>query len=275
MRILKRLSVAVTVVTLLFTGGCTLEERPTDPCIFDVSTDKVQATKARFFVIPSNQEAYYFVALIEDGEPDYNLPVNEIITGRLDEKKLLYEDLLRDGQPVTNFEDMFLYRGTRSLFFKSLKDDTDHRLVFAQIDPTRLVPIGTPVEQRFHTRKLVTVEGQHFSVTIENNLLVITPTVMGAPYAWDYVSKDVLYDDYFGNYELYLYELMTMYEDYNFTGYASAVGTEIWDLDRSVSPMKDGETYVLAVAGYEDGEFTSKVYSIEFIYHKSASHINH
>lgn len=270
MRFLKLFSIAVTAVTLLL-GGCTVKEMPTDACVFDVSTDKVQATKARFFVIPSNPEAYYFVALVAVGEQDYGLPLDEVITGRLDEKKQLYEDHLRNNEPVTNFADMYLFRGTRYFFFKSLGDDTDYRLVFAQIDPDRRVPIGTPTEMRFHTKILELVEGQHFYASLEDNILTITPTVKGAPFAWDFVSKDVLDDDYLGNQDLYLYELMAMYESYNFTGYAACVGTEIWDLDKSVTPMKEGEVYVLVVAGYQDGEFTSKVYSVNFRYRKSGS----
>ena len=274
MRSLKTISVVVTVITLLLLGGCTVRDLPTDVCTFDVSIEKVQATKAKFYIIPSNQEAYYFVDILEAGEPDYDLPIDAVINGRLKEEELLYEELLRDGDPVTNFEDMYLFRGTRSLFYKALSDDTDHRLVYAQIDPSSRVPIGTPGEMRFHTRRLKMIEGQHFSVTIENNLLVITPMVKGVPYAWDYVSKAVLDDDYMGNQELYLYELMAMYEEYNFTSFASAVGTETWDLDKSVTPMKEGETYALIVAGYEDGEFTSEVYSILFRYRKTGSQIS-
>lgn len=273
MRSLKTISVAVLVITLFLAGSCAEKELPTSPCTFDIVVELVQATKVKFFVIPSNQEAYYYVDIIESEEADYDLPLDEVITGRLDEDKLLYEELLRNGDPVTNFEDMYLFRETRSFFGKALRDDADHRIVIAQIDPDRRVPIGTPAEMRFHTRGLKRIEGQHFSVTIENNLLVITPSVKGVPYAWDYVSKDVLDDDYRGNQEMFLYDLMAMYEEYNFTNFASAVGTEVWDLDKSVSPMIEGETYVLAVAGYEDGEFTSEVYSILFRYRKSGSQI--
>jgi len=273
MRSLKTIPIVVMIITQLFVGGCAERELPTSPCTFDISVDLVQATKAKFCVTPSNQKAYYYADIVAPEDADFNLSLDQVIAGRLDEVKQLYEDLLREGDPVTNFEDMYLFRGTHSFFYKSLDDDADHRLVFAQIDPESRVPIGAPAEMRFHTRSLKWIEGQRFSVTIENNLLVITPLVEGVPYAWDYVRKAVLDDDFLGNQELFLYELMAMYEEYNFTSFASAVGTEVWDLDKSVSPMMEGEAYVLAVAGYEDGEFTSEVYSILFRYRKSGSQI--
>ena len=267
---MKNLRLVLALLILLVSGGCVKKESPTTPGSFEVSLDKVGATKVKYTIAPSNQEACYFFCIVSPGQPEFYHSAEEAVEMSISLKEFEYEAFVKRGESMGSFADFCFYKGTRTHLGKYLPADLDHRLIVAQMNPDTHELIGNPVEVPFHTRPLKTIPDLEFSVEIKDNMLVVTPTVMDVPYVWDYISTEKLYDDYGLSYT-FLYELMVMYEEYSFTSYLSATGVSTWDLNRSVDPLSEGEEYTLVMAGYEDGEFTSFLEEARFIFHKNGS----
>jgi len=272
MNSLKNPRLVLALLILLVSGGCMEKELPTTPSSFDVTLEKVGATKVKYTITPSNQEAYYFFCIVSPGQPEFYHSAEEAVEMCISQKELEYQAFIQRGESMGSFADFCFYKGTRTHLGKYLPADVDNQLIVAQMDPDTHELIGDPVAVTFHTRPLHTLPDLEFSVEIKDNMLVVTPTVMDVPYVWDYISTKKLYDDYGLSY-IFLYELMVMYEEYNFTSYLSATGVSTWDLNRSVDPLSEGEEYTLVMAGYEDGEFTSFFEEARFIFHKNGSQL--
>lgn len=255
----------ILCVAAMLVAGCSKETVVNTPCNFKLTVDWVKGSRAQFTISPENRNACYVYCVMSYDHPLYNSSDEEIIKFQLDWMHSDYANARYEGTIDGDFVDMFCYKGTRTVKSRLMSPDCDHKLLVFQIDPESLEAIGPLHMAVFHTSPVPEVD-IHFTIQCKGNSFCILPSDHSLTWFWEYEASDRITDVYGSPYFFY-YEILDMYDEYDFLSGILSQGPERWTLPDDDPSIKEGVPYVMSVSGCSaDGEITSLVYYATFVY---------
>lgn len=243
------------------------EKLPTDVSSFTLQVAKVTGTKVWFDITTDNPNAYYSFGLVDSSADGYNLPANEMAQLQLQLMDVIYDAFSPLGENVGSFSDVFLYKGNRELKETELKADTEYKLFLMQVDPDTRRLIGNAMAATFRTKAIEMVD-LDFEVVFHPDAVEIIPSNDQLTYYWDYEETEIIKDKYYLP-EYFFYDLVDVYEEYDFIDNMLDIGPAEWVFSRDDKAIEEGERYTLVIAGYGKGEINSGYTIVDFIYHKN------
>lgn len=243
------------------------EKLPTDVSSFTLNIAKVTGTKVWFDIATDNPNAYYAFGIVDQTAEGYNLPANEMAQLQLQLMDVIYDAFSPLGENVGSFSDVFLYKGNRELKETELKADTEYKLFLMQVDPDTRRLIGNAMAATFRTKAIEMVD-LDFEVVFHPDAVEIIPSNDQLTYYWDYEETEIIKDKYYLP-ENFFYDLVDVYEEYDFIDNMLDIGPAEWVFSRDDKAIEEGERYTLVIAGYGKGEINSGYTIVDFIYHKN------
>lgn len=243
------------------------EKLPTDVSSFTLNIAKVTGTKVWFDIATDNPNAYYAFGIVDQTAEGYNLPANEMAQLQLQLMDVIYDAFSPLGENVGSFSDVFLYKGNRELKETELKADTEYKLFLMQVDPDTRRLIGNAMAATFRTKAIEMVD-LDFEVVFHPDAVEIIPSNDQLTYYWDYEETEIIKDKYYLP-EYFFYDLVDVYEEYDFIDNMLDIGPAEWVFSRDDKAIEEGERYTLVIAGYGKGEINSGYTIVDFIYHKN------
>lgn len=243
------------------------EKLPTDVSTFTLQVSKVTGTKVWFNITTDNPNAYYTFGLVDKTAGGYDMSPNEMAELQLAFMNDLYEAFAPMGENIGTFTDVYLYKGNREFKEKELEVNTEYKIFLMQVDPDTHKLIGNAQVGVFHTKPIEMVD-MDFAVVFHPDGVEVIPSNEDLPYYWDYEETETIRDKYYHP-KYFFYELVDMYEDYDFIQNLLDVGPAEWVFSRDDKSIQEGEQYTLVVAGYGKGEINTGYTIVDFIYHKN------
>lgn len=259
----KLVIIAATVLAAL---ACTKEQSVTDPCTFEIKVDKVKSTKVWVSIKPSNPNAYYGFGIFSEEADIYDLPLMEMAQTSLGWWTSTYDAWKDVTVNVGSFTDVFCYQKDREIKMTGLGIGKKHRCFVMQLDPQTRTIIGTPQEVLFSTPDVPMIP-LTFDVQFAADRITITPSDPSVTYYWDYENLEVIEREYITP-SNFFYSIVDLYEDYDFMPNMISQGAETYVFSQNDKSMQEGETCMLVLAGYANGEVNSASTIYEFVYHK-------
>ena len=258
MRKLLYLSLAV-----LLTAGCVKEKFITTPCNFDCKVDWVKGSKVLFTVAPDNIDACYTYGLLSTTQEEAKWTDAQIIDWQLKLMKDVYEAMKEYEQTVDTFIDRFCFKGTRSFKIDRLDTNTDYIILVFQINPKTLESIGSLIRIPFKT-----VNVPKYDITFEihtsgKDSFTIIPSDKERTWFWEYEADYRIAFNY-GTPYYYYYDVIGMYEEYDFLENLLSKGNDVWTFAKDDPSIIEGSTYTLVASGCENGEITSDPHYASF-----------
>ena len=245
--------------------GCTKNKPVTTPCGFDLKVDWVKGSRAQFTVTPDNPNAHYCYGVLAADHPLYNQSDAEIIRFQMDWMNSDYANLRKEGAVQGEFEDLFCFKGTRSIKSLLMPSDMDHKLLVFQVNPETDQSIGPVYAVVFHTQPVPEVE-LTFTIESKDNMFRILPSDKNVTWFWEYERKEKIEDVYEDPYFFY-YNIIDMYDEYGFLEHNLAIGDDEWELPRDDRSIREGVKYIMMMSACTaDGEICSDVTYAEFVY---------
>lgn len=258
---MRRILVLLSLVLLLL-PSCSKDYGSEKVSELRIELDGLVGTRVRIMVASMNTKAYYSYVQLASQDEYYSASSEEVAKyeiGRMEDNYEYYDELDIKG----SFLDVFCYQGSRQFSVRGLTPDTDFRYIFFQLHPKTHALIGEPVEVKFRT-KPVPERDLTFDVQIVDNQIWIHPSDLSLTYFWQYEDNDIIEDAYFFPQE-YLYELMSLYDEYGFLESELTKGPDVWNFadDKWFQP---GKECTLVIAGCENGDFTTHPQQLVFRY---------
>ena len=251
------------LLAVMLVLGCTKEKIATEPCSFTITIDQVTGSKMQATIVPENEHACYVYSLIGPDYPQYNYSDAELADFELAWMEDMYQTLQKaEGQ--ASFMDLFGYKGPRTIRSLQLKADNDFRLIVFQINPETRKAIGPVYKTDFRT-KPIRQSDLRFKVQYGGDQLRIIPSNDSETWFWEYEKDAVIRGSYYSPYFFY-YSVIDMYAQYGFLENQICQGPDEWSLTRDDKSFKADTVYTLCVSGCEDGEITTDVQYLDFIY---------
>ena len=254
----------IAACTLLL-AGCTAKEiLITEPTNLGFKLEEVKGSKIVFTMDPANQDASYTYALCHSSVPEYDLPDRQLAQYFLDVLIESYETISKNKDVTASFVDMSCYRGARTLRINGITPDQDYKLLVFQVNPKTLEILGDVIFTPIHTLP-VEMTNLSFTFQTKGEVMTITPSDPDCLYYWDYDPSERIYDNYNGP-EGFFYHLIDMFDEYGFMDEVYSRGAEKYDF--SEDKLRAGKEYIIVAGSCKDGEMTSKVQIMSFIYVK-------
>ena len=140
--------------------------------------------------------------------------------------------------------------------------DQDYKLVVFQVNPKDLEIVGDVICTPVHTLPIEMTD-LSFTFQTQGDVMTITPSDPDCLYYWDYDSSERIYDDYNGP-GGFFYHLLDMFDEYGFMDEVYSKGPEQYDFGKD--NLRVGKEYIIVAAACDDGEKTSKLQVLSFIY---------
>jgi len=254
---------------ILLLAGCASQKDKfnPDPCSFDIKITELKGTRIKFTITPEDEYACYAFGIVNSYDPRFNGSAAELAEDQINWMNEAYELMSSYGDFSSSFMDIMCYRGPRNLSLDDLVSDTEHKIIFIQVNPQTHSLIGTPQVVQFRTKQVVKNTGLTFDISFEGDKVIIVPSDPDATYYWDYDNKLLIEDRYITP-GIYFKKLIYMYEDYDFMNNILSKGRDEWEFAVDDPEMVEGETCTLVVAGYENGEINTDLTILDFIYRK-------
>ena len=247
----------------LLLAGCTAREvLVTEPVNLNFELQEVKRSKIIFKMDPANPDACYTYGLCSPSMEEYNLPDKQLAQYFLEIGIESYETISKNTGTRASFVDINCYRGTRTLRITGLNPDQDYKLVVFQVNPKDLEIVGDVICTPVHTLPIEMTD-LSFTFQTQGDVMTITPSDPDCLYYWDYDSSDRIYDDYNGP-GGFFYHLLDMFDEYGFMDEVYSKGPEQYDFGKD--NLRVGKEYYIVAAACDDGEKTSKLQVMSFIY---------
>lgn len=243
--------------------GCTKEKIATEPCRFDITVDLVTGSKIQATITPEDENACYLFSFLSSDQPQYDWNDAELTDFQLGWMEDMYQNVQESGG-VSSFLDMFGYKGPRTIRSLQFHDDMDYRLTVIQINPETREAVGPVHRVDSHTKPIKKTDIT-FRIQYGGDLLRIIPSNDSDTWFWEYEKESLIIGTYSTPY-FFFYSVIDMYEQYGFLENQICKGPEEWKLTRDDHSFKPDTVYTLCLSGCEDGEITSEVYYLDFIY---------
>ena len=252
----------LALMAVLLTLGCSKDKISTRPCRFDLQVDWVKGSRAQITITPEDPAACYVCGLMYDRQIQDNLSDKEQMAAQLQWMEHAFQSAL-EQHPDATFQDMFCYKGVRSIRETQLSPDIDYRLVVFQVNPATHEAIGDVLYSAdFHTRPIPESDCT-FRIQYSGSTLRILPSNQDT-WFWEYDLASRLTGVYGSPYFFY-YSIIDMYDQYGFLDYNLCQGPAEWVFPRDDRSIREDEPYTLALSGCADDEITTPVYYADFI----------
>lgn len=252
-------------LAVLLAAGCSKEKMVTKPCAFDIKIEWVKASKAQFTITPDNPDAtYYYSVMAADDDVLGSWTDEELIFWHLKWTTDAHDGLAREGKDVYPFDHMFCYKGARTIKERYLTSGMDWYLLVFQVNPKTRESIGPLYKVPFSTPPIHRVD-LSFTIHSQGNRFTIIPSDQEQTWFWEYETESKIVDVYDSPY-FFFYNIIDMYEEYNFLDHLLCRGNEEWVLPRDDRSIKEGEKYTMSLSAISDGEICSDLYYVDFIY---------
>lgn len=249
----RRLTSIFAALSALILAGCTAKDiLVTKPVSLGLKIDYVSGSKVTFSVTAEKQDATYIIFTAGEGETAFNTSEPDAAKDHLSYLEALYEKRGAKG----TFTDFACFKGSREHELKFLSQDTEYKLFLFQIHPKTRQILGDIHVEHFHT-DYVEMKPLDFDFSLRDNTLIIEPSDGDRTYIWGYERVSRILDDYDNDVFAYLYSLIDMYENYGFIDHRICRGDDFWYIGDQ--HLREGEPYVVAAIGYEDGEINSEI----------------
>ena len=255
-------------MAILLMGACTKEKAvSTKPCEFEITIDWVKGSKVQFTVTPDNPNAAYAYGIIAEDDVLDTSSDSQFMEWQLGWMKESYDALEADGIPHSSFLDLFCYKGTRTIRNIRLSTGKDWLLMLFQVNPETQEAIGPLYKIPFSTPPVEMME-MSFEILAQGERFTIVPSDLDRTWFWEYEATEKI-EEVYGNPYFFFYEIIDMYEQYDFLDNLLCQGVERWILPSDDPSIKEDVSYTMSLSGCGwDGEITSDVYYVEFIWHQ-------
>lgn len=255
-------------MALLLMGACTKEKAAiTKPCNFDIQIDWVKGSKVQFTVTPENPNAAYVYGIMHDDGDMSSWSDSELMEWQLDWMTDNYDGLEAEGTPHSSFADMFCYKGPRTIKSIQLSSGENWLLLVFQMNPQTQKPIGSLYKVPFSTLP-VEMKEMSFEIQAQGDRFTIVPSDMERTWFWEYEAKEKI-EEIYGSPYFFFYDIIDMYEEYDFLENLLCQGAVRYFLPSDDPSIKEDVKYTMSLSGCGwDGEITSEVYYVEFIWHQ-------
>jgi hypothetical protein len=255
-------------MALLVMSACMKEKAAiTTPCNFDIKIDWVKGSKVQFTVTPENPNAAYAYGLLLADDVLSTWSDSQFIEWQLGWMKDSYEGMEADGVPHSTFQDIYCYKGTRTIRNVLLSSGMDWLLMLFQVNPETQEAIGPLYRVPFSTLP-VEMKEMSFEILAQGDRFTIVPSDMERTWFWEYETADKI-EEIYGNPYFFYYEIIDMYEQYDFLDNLLCQGVKRWILPSDDPSIKEDVSYTMSLSGCGwDGEITSDVYYVDFIWHQ-------
>lgn len=251
-------------LTALLAVACVKERLVTKPCGFEVKIDWAKGSRMQFTVTPSDKDATYsYGIMLKDQIEEGKWTDKDMVEWELNWMNQSYQGIQKEGA-IGTMTNMFCYKGPRTIKEERLSFGKDWVLYVFQMNPETNQAIGPLYKASFSTLP-VQMEDIGFSIIVERNSFTITPSDPDRTWFWEYESETKI-DDVFGSPFAFFYNVIGMYDQYDFLENILCTGPETWTLPADDRSVREGVKYTIAMAGCEDGEITSDVYYADFIF---------
>lgn len=239
-----------------------------NPVILQLAQVEVTATTCTVSVTPSDEEGYYYCgyATADLANTTSDEELAELVLTNINKTIKSYAAY---GYNYA-MKDL-LYKGKKELTASGLTASTEYVMFAFGIDVETEKPSPKLTRLPFKTADVVpsnmTIEMKFDSISYKTSkssvdtlvYFSVTPSSKTETYLCKGTNKATLE----GNYNNSTQEFL----DYAVSYYGSKISSYLYTGDKSVyfKNLADGETVILAAAGY-DGGFTTKVFSIEYVY---------
>ena len=255
-------------MALLVMSACMKEKAAiTTPCNFDIKIDWVKGSKVQFTVTPENPNAAYAYGLLLADDVLSTWSDSQFVEWQLGWMKDSYEGMEADGVPHSTFQDIFCYKGTRTIRNVLLSSGMDWLLMLFQVNPETQEAIGPLYRVPFSTLP-VEMKEMSFEILAQGDRFTIVPSDMERTWFWEYETADKI-EEIYGNPYFFYYEIIDMYEQYDFLDNLLCQGVKRWILPSDDPSIKEDVSYTMSLSGCGwDGEITSDLYYVDFIWHQ-------
>jgi len=243
-----------------------MEKLPTDVTSFTFEIKKVTGTKVWFDITSDNPNAYYTFGIVDRSAEGYDMSANEMAELQLALMDAIFMAFSPLGENMGSFSDVFLYQGNRELRELNLDADKEYKLFLMQVDPETHRLIGDAMVEVFRTKAIETVD-MDFELVFHPDAVEVIPSSDQHTYYWTYEETATIEEHYYDP-EYFYYNLVDMYEEYEFMNHLLDKGPTEWVFSREDKGIVEGRLYTLVVAGYEKGEINTGYTIVNFIYHK-------
>ena len=244
-------------------SGCA--DKLSIPVRIEMNLVELYPSKAIVQVAPGSEDAWYGLTVVAAE----NAQTPEAREALADEYIALMAEQYADlGASEASFAHRYFYRGTAVHRIKYLSNGADFILLAFQLNPATNKRVGDVYSIEFTMPDYKWHPDLSFEVSFEGDSVIIVPSDPEATYYWDYELSAIIEGNYLGD-NIYLYELTDMYLQYGFMESMLSVGYEEWAFSANDTGMMEGARYSLNVVGMNaQGEFTSEITTIHFIYKK-------
>lgn len=232
---------------------------------FMLEVKKVQAESVWVDIIPENNDFYYNYGICSVQEYERYRSDVEMIREREQSNHEAYDILVEEGYENGSYEEVMLYRA--ALYepyygnMVSIDPETDYYLYAYAFDRNNR-PIGKIHKIQFRTPAL-THSDISFSVDFFGSTITVTPS-NNDQYLFDYADAKELHETYFDTPTLYYYQIISIYEQYDFIDDMVSRGVDSDDVSEYYELFPGYEIY-LVVSGYDNG-ITSEIYTYKLTY---------
>lgn len=262
---MKRMWAYVFLACALLLCGCA--DKLSVPVRIEMNLVDLYPTKAIVQVAPGSEDAWYGLTVVAAESArtpeERETLADEYIAFQAGQYAAL-------GKSEASFANRYFYRGTSVHRIKYLSNGADFVLLAFQLNPATNKRVGEVYSIEFSTPDYKWHPDLSFQVDFSGDSVFIVPSDPDASYYWDYELTDIIEKNYLGH-NIYLYELTDMYLQYGFMESMLSVGPDEWEFSANDTSMMEGGRYSLNVVGMNaQGEFTSEITTIPFIYRKGS-----
>lgn len=234
-------------------SACNKNFLPVSDHPFDISTPKVEATRAVVDVIPDNNDFYYLFGVI-DTETYESIGQDNFVNFADAISKSTYKALF-DTKSLDKYLE-WLYRGAYDEVHHDLEPETRYiAFAFPYRDTIPMTEKFTKVE--FNT-PAITKSDNTFSVSVDGSVISVTPS-NGDSYFFDYCTKEEL-SDYFMSIDYFFRKTIDIYWEYGFLDSFISKGSDKEDIKAYYPKIADNDVYYMAISGYDKGITTAVTY---------------
>lgn len=264
---MRKISVLLCLAAVLLLSGCAKEKLVTKPCGFDVRIEWVRSSKLQFTVKADNENATYVYGIMSLDDSDMSTWSDERLMEwqlewMMDTYELMQEEQDEDDAPLSPFYQLFCFKGSRTIKETRLSPGCNYQVLVFQVNPETLKAIGPLYRVPFTT---VPMEKKDITFTLQNygDSFTIIPSDPEVDWFWEYETEERI-DDVYGAAFFFFYNIIDMYDEYDFLSHLLCKGPEEWRFPEDDPSIREGENYILTIATITNGEISSDVSYAEF-----------
>ncbi|MDO5321446.1 MAG: hypothetical protein Q4F39_03575 [Bacteroidia bacterium] len=261
---MKKISFVIPLI-LLLAVSCNKSQFEISDNPFMLEVKKVQAESVWVDIIPENNDFYYNYGICTVQEFSRYGSDAELVREREEINHEEYDILIDGGYANGSYEEVMLYRAALYEAYYgnmlAIEPETDYYL-YAYAFDRKNRPIEVVHKIPFRTPALVHSDIT-FGISLLGSVVTVTPSD-NDQYLFDYVDAADLHETYYDSPWIYYYQMVSLYEQYDFIGQMVSRGVDSDDIS-DYYDLEPGSEIYLVVSGYDNG-ITSEIYTFKLTY---------